>query len=198
MREVPQWIRTYTGKRFYPLAPNREHVDILDIAQALSNQCRFAGHTSSHYSVAQHSVYVSHLTQIMGADKEVQVAALLHDASEAYLVDLPTPVKRQVTGYVEAEAKVSHEIYAKYAVEFVDQKQVHDADLAMLAVEARDLMGNPKDWGMDVDISWVHFGIQSLTPVQAKELFLSRAAHLGLDVPYHVVAFSDWRNKLNL
>lgn len=99
-REVPQWIRTFTGKRFYPLKPTIEDIDILDIAHALSNQCRFSGHSKWHYSVGQHSVYVSQVVRSLGGSPTDIMWGLLHDASEAYLVDLPTPVKRQAVDKV--------------------------------------------------------------------------------------------------
>ena len=87
---------TYTGKEFYPLDPNPADIDIKDIAHALSNCCRFAGHIKSFYSVAQHSVIVSEL-----CEPENALAGLLHDASEAYLSDIARPVKytEQMEGY---------------------------------------------------------------------------------------------------
>ena len=82
------WIITYSGKKFYHLAPSAEMVDIVDIAHALSLTCRWTGHTRYHYSVAQHSWYFSYLVP-----KEFALSALLHDASEAYLGDMNRPLK---------------------------------------------------------------------------------------------------------
>ena len=54
-------ITTYSGNLFWPLLPNPADVRIEDIAHALSNQCRFAGHSHTFYSVAEHCVRVSQL-----------------------------------------------------------------------------------------------------------------------------------------
>ena len=83
------WIQTFTGRAFYVLDPRPEDVDIEDIAHALSMQCRFAGHCREFYSVAQHSVTASWLVP-----PEDALWGLLHDAAEAYVVDLPRPIKR--------------------------------------------------------------------------------------------------------
>ena len=53
------WIETYTGRKFWPLAPSPDDIDIFDIAQALSMTCRYKGHTNEFYSVAEHSVLLA-------------------------------------------------------------------------------------------------------------------------------------------
>jgi len=82
------WILTRTGRRFDLLAPKADQVSTLDIAHALSQLCRFNGHTSRHYSVAQHSLLVASIVPA-----EHQLAALLHDATEAYVGDMTRPLK---------------------------------------------------------------------------------------------------------
>ena len=86
-------ILTYSGKVFDPVNPIAADIRIEDIAHALAHQCRFSGHTIEHYSVAEHSVRVSGLLEDRGYPYRVQMWGLLHDASEAYLIDLPAPVK---------------------------------------------------------------------------------------------------------
>lgn len=71
------WMQTYTGRRFWPLDPVAGDIEIMDIAHALSNQCRYAGHTRFHYSVAQHSVQVSE-----NVAPEHALWGLLHDAPD--------------------------------------------------------------------------------------------------------------------
>ena len=78
------WIQTYTGRQFWPLDPRIEDIDIHDIAHALSHQCRYSGHCLRFYSVAEHSVLLSH--HVAG---EHMLWALLHDAWEAYLAAIP-------------------------------------------------------------------------------------------------------------
>lgn len=80
------WILTSTGRQFWPLQPRADEICIEDIAHHLSMQCRFTGATRFHYSVAQHSVLVSQLAP----DGENPLWGLLHDAAEAYLVDVAT------------------------------------------------------------------------------------------------------------
>ena len=86
---VGDWIQTYTGKQFWPIDPRACEITIEDIAHALSLQCRFSGHCREFYSVAQHSCLVSSYC----IDEDAGWG-LLHDAAEAYLVDLPRPIKR--------------------------------------------------------------------------------------------------------
>ncbi|MEM4379972.1 MAG: hypothetical protein QXL01_04720, partial [Thermoplasmatales archaeon] len=83
------WIETYSGKKFDYLA--QSELDIEDIAHALSNLCRFNGHTRVFYSVAEHSVNVSSMVP-----PELKIAALLHDAAEAYIGDVPSPLKQLI------------------------------------------------------------------------------------------------------
>ena len=148
VREVPTWIKTYTGKKFYPLRPDPAQIDIVDIAHALSNQCRFTGHCKWFWSVGAHSVMVSEVVSMLGGNYVEQLWGLLHDASEAYAVDLPTPIKRQVVGYAEAEKLIMNAIAEAFDLPENMPQIVKDADEIMLATEARDLMGNPQDWGI--------------------------------------------------
>ena len=84
----PGWVQTVTGKAFYPLKPDPSLISIEDIAWALSMQCRFAGHVLHFYSVAEHCVYISNSVPMEDA-----LWGLLHDATEAYLTDVPRPLK---------------------------------------------------------------------------------------------------------
>lgn len=130
------WITTFTGKLFYPLDPRPEEIDINDIIHALSNQCRFAGHCTKFYSVAQHSVMVS-----LSCDPVDALWGLLHDASEAYLVDVPSPLKRmpEFAAYREAEKQLMGIICDVFGLSHDEPPSVKFADKRMLATEARDL-----------------------------------------------------------
>lgn len=132
------WILTFSGVEFYPIDPRSEEVNIEDIAHALSMLCRYGGHTSQFYSVAEHSVRVSELVP-----REDQLWALLHDASEAYLVDLPRPIKRHSEigrHYRIAEDKLMASVAARFGLPPDEPAAVKVADEAMLAVEARELL----------------------------------------------------------
>jgi 5'-deoxynucleotidase YfbR-like HD superfamily hydrolase len=100
-RNDNNWIQTFTGRQFWPLDPRPEDIELLDIAHALANKCRYTGHTRSFYSVAQHSVLVSEI--VPAADAHW---GLLHDASEAYLPDVARPVKRELAGFQEIENRL--------------------------------------------------------------------------------------------
>lgn len=104
------YIKTYTGIKFHGEA-HAETINIVDIAWALSNQCRYTGHTPFHYSVAQHSLYVAD-----AVPQEYRLAALLHDASEAYLSDVARPWKSELPDYMKLEAKLQGAIYAKFGL----------------------------------------------------------------------------------
>lgn len=134
------WIQTFTGKRFFPLDPKTEDVDIQDIAHALSLLCRFNGHCNQFYSVAQHSVLVSKLVA-----PEHRLAALLHDATEAYLSDIPRPIKHQLKlGMIEYKLLIA--ILNHFGITTYPQKEIKWADNVMLATEARDFMGETNGW----------------------------------------------------
>lgn len=146
------WIQTFTGRAFYPMAPHWDDIDIKDIAHALSMQCRFTGHLRRFYSVAEHSVRVAWaVEELLNQGSPVPACGrvlallqgLLHDASEAYLIDVAKPVKStpEMTGYRTAEHNLQQLIYARFGVSEEEEAIVKTADQAMLAIEARDLMG---------------------------------------------------------
>ena len=162
------WIQTYTGKKFYPQNPKLEDIDIEDIAHALSMQCRFTGHCKIHYSVAQHSVYVSYF-----ASNKLQ--GLLHDASEAYISDISSPVKK--TKYLEQykvlEKIIQTKIYEKFNIDLVESEDLKKADMLLLAIEVKSLVDNANpDWKFPMESPPFH--IMEMTPKEAKELFLRR------------------------
>lgn len=132
------WMQTFTGRQFWPLDPRPDEVDILDIAHALANQCRYAGHCRRFYSVAEHCVLLSRAVA-----PEHRLWALLHDAAEAYLVDLPRPVKRHVVGYHIAEAAVMAAICLRFGLKPEMPDAVHDADYRILRDELDQNMSAP-------------------------------------------------------
>lgn len=138
------WILTYTGRQFWPLDPRLEDICIEDVAHALSLICRFTGHVRQFYSVAQHCVLASYLVP-----EEHALAALLHDASEAYLCDVARPVKRhpEMQFYLEAEAELELLINQKFHVN-VYAPEVKDVDERLLFTERRDLLP-PGHWTVD-------------------------------------------------
>ena len=142
-------IETRSGIGFWPLEPRAVDINIDDIAHALSQQCRFSGHTREHYSVAEHCVRVADVLEDWGCSTEVQLWGLLHDASEAYLVDIPSPLKclPEFAPYREAEARLMAAVCERFGLPIVEPVEVRAADGVLLATEARDLMAfAPEHW----------------------------------------------------
>ncbi len=175
------WIITFTGKKFYHLAPTVAMVDIEDIAHSLSMLCRWTGHPRYHYSVAQHSWYCSHLVP-----KEFALEALLHDSSEAYLGDMNRPLKHFTQAgpaYLEIEERVERVIFEKFGVPFPLPEAVKVADTQMLYAEKAQLMRvteatkyEAKKWGRDETEADIR--IERWTPRRAEKMFLKRFAQL--------------------
>lgn len=136
-------LQTFSGRALNPLAPRAEDLAIEDIAHALALQCRFGGHVRGFYSVAQHSFLVSQVVPLADA-----LWALLHDASEAYLMDLPTPVKETgpLAGYRGVEAQLQQTIYQRFGLTGAEPASVAEADLAVLLAEVDALCLQPAAW----------------------------------------------------
>lgn len=165
MNERKGWIRTYTGKKFWPLDPRPEDVDILDIAHALSNTCRYTGHCRSFYSVAEHSVLVSYFCND-------PLWGLLHDAAEAYLADVARPVKPGLTGFKEVEHRIMAAIAGRFGLAMPEPPNVKEIDTRILIDEMRRLMPNPEDadhFGQPLGVS-----IMAFSPATAEHMFLKR------------------------
>lgn len=169
------WAQTYSGVAFYLLAPSAADVRLRDIAHALALINRFAGHTFVPYSVAEHSVRVS-----WAVPPELALAALLHDAAEAYTNDIPRPMKMALVGAVRSiEDDVARAIGKRFGVELVPtHPAVKHADNVLLATEARDLMGAPPvPWELDVEpVPWP---IEPWGWEQAEAKFIERFLELG-------------------
>lgn len=163
------WILTYTGRQFWPLNPRIEDVCLEDIAHALSLLCRFTGHVHQFYSVAQHCVHASYLVPPRHA-----LAALLHDASEAYLCDIARPVKQSdlFAPYREAERRLEEVIYERYGVDTIDLRAVQAADEILLQTERRDLMPRGH-WRID-HTKCLYDTIRPESPLEAEQAFLVR------------------------
>jgi len=164
------WIQTHSGRRFNPLKPNPKAIVIQDAAHALSMLCRFTGHSTRFYSVAQHSVFVSYI-----CEHNVALHGLLHDLSEFVLNDLSSPVKRseKMQCYVNCEAVMQSAICERFQLSAIEPASVKRADVQLLATEARDLMPNLRsDWIQPVDP--LPFKIEPWDPSKAKDMFIKR------------------------
>ncbi|WP_455275104.1 HD family hydrolase [Ralstonia thomasii] len=168
------WILTASGKHFDYADPQPDQIDILDIAQALAYECRYAGHARRFYSVAQHSVMAS---QIVTRDHAVE--ALLHDATEAYCKDIPRPLKALLPDYRAVEHRVDAVIRSHFGLPAKMSDAVTHADLVMLATERRDLM--PDDdtpWPILEGIEPMTRRMNTLHPERAQAMFIRRWVEL--------------------
>lgn len=132
---MPDCIRTHSGLYVNVFDPKPDMFVIEDIAHALSMQTRFGGHLPKFYSVAQHCVLMS---QKMHPSH--QLAALLHDASEAYLIDIPRPIKQRLSNYKEVEDSVMKIIAQKFGFKYPLHEKVKEVDEFMLQWEWNRLM----------------------------------------------------------
>lgn len=160
------YILTFTGKKFHPFDPRPEEIDIEDIAHALSMTCRYSGHCMRFLSVAEHSVHISNR-----ASRANALWGLLHDASEAYLTDIPRPIKYEMTDYQDLETRVQSVICERFGLSPEMPKEIHQLDLAALKVEFDDNMAVVP---VDLPFSPLSFPVryQYWNTAQAEEKFL--------------------------
>ncbi len=174
------FIETYLAEAFEPLNPDPEKILISDIAHALSNQCRFSGHTREFYSVAQHCVQVSWLLQDWETPRWIQLWGLLHDASEAYLVDIPSPLKSHpgFAAYRDAERWVMLAVCDRFGLPDQQPPAVASADRVLLATEARALMPFVPEHWEGLEAAPLSTPITPWTPSEAKRKFVNRFCEL--------------------
>lgn len=139
-------IATYTKKMFDPVHPDAQKIDVVDIAHALSLLCRANGHFPTFYSVGQHCINCAKEAIARKYSQRVQLACLLHDASEAYLSDVTRPVKAELPKYLEIEEPLQQAIWDKYIQPTLTEeeiKQVFLVDDEILYKEFAALMEMP-------------------------------------------------------
>ena len=175
------WMTTFTGKRFYPEDPKPEDITIEDLAHALANTCRWGGHTDVFYSVAQHSVLTS-----LVADRPYRRGMLLHDGAEAYVGDLPRPLKRGTEMgklFTVMEDRIQEAILAALNTEQVPKQLSVQWDNRVLLAEADDLIN--QDWveALRDRVKVARFPegdrIQPMAPALAERFFLNRWMELA-------------------
>lgn len=170
------WVGTNSGKRIHLSTVVYDQIDIKDIAKGLSHTCRFSGQIDRWYSVAEHCMQVADILP-----PHLRLHGLLHDAAEAFIADLPSPVKRAVgTAYSDIESAILHAIGGKFGLgdelAFLPQA-VKDADRIMLMTE-RDCLrkANHRDWGDEYEnsVRLPYFDVMFDTPKEAYEAYLLR------------------------
>lgn len=164
------FMQTATGRKFWPMDARADEVFIEDIAHSLSMQCRYAGHVLRYYSVAEHSVLIAR--HLRGQyDEQTALWGLLHDASEAYLIDVPRPVKPYLAGYKAAEAKVMAAVCDRFGLPHDMPPEVHEADERIIADELVNLV--PMDWHARYAAKELGVRLRYWPPEQAREEFMA-------------------------
>lgn len=180
--KLEPWIETFTGKQFYFLDPADDQIDIRDIAHSLAFTCRYTGHSNRFYSVAEHSILVSYLAND-------PLGGLLHDASEAYITDIASPIKPYLNNYKELEDKLMSKIAAKFGFVYPLDPDIKDCDATQLKTEAKHLLRSR-------GFPWAHLyptkrphGItpNCWSPEEAERKFLERFEEVRKDY----VTYSD-------
>lgn len=169
------WMQTHSGRAYHHQNPTQASITIGDIAHGLSMICRFGGHVDRFYSVAEHSVLVSEVVP-----PEHAFAALMHDATEAYVVDVPRPLKHMLGQvYADLEQKAWLAICEKFRIDPVLPPCVKEADNTVLIAEKNALLCPPPiPWTWAADIAPADVKIVGLTPPEAKAAFLARYMEL--------------------
>lgn len=145
---MTDYIATFTGRHMIPTRPVSDDIDIRDIAHALSMICRGNGQLRVFFSVGQHCVLCAEEAHARGFSDRIVLACLLHDASEAYLSDVPRPFKKLLTQYHEWEAQLLHVIYTKFIGSDLteeEEKILKRIDDDLLYYDLVDLLNEPQE-----------------------------------------------------
>lgn len=162
---VPDSIRTFSGQYVNVFNPDPDTIVLEDIAHALSNMPRFGGHLPEFFSVAQHSIMCS-----IAGPPRLALELLMHDASEAFLMDIPSPIKKKLTNYKDIEHGLMTVIANKFGFKYPFDEQVKAVDEIQLEVEWYSLMLQEKN-----HIRYKQIRIMS--PREAKNQFVNAYHH---------------------
>lgn len=165
-------LKTYTGKEIDIFNLNLEDISLIDIAHALSNICRFAGHTTSFYSVAEHSVRVARI-----CSEKNKLYALLHNASEIYLHDIPRPIKElpEFKFYRLMENEIQMKIFTAFGLETKIPEDVKICDNLLLEIEMASFLDATLDTSLN-KVSPEKLLTRGWLPSEAKGKFLQQFA----------------------
>jgi len=170
------WVITLSGRKFDILTPKAQDVFLSDIACSLARQARFNGHTRFFYSVGQHSC----LGAQVAPTNKVALQMLLHDATEAYIGDLVSPVKALLPDFELIESRIHNAICEAFDIEFPLPKIIKEIDKRLLATEVRDLITpDLASWGITADQPY-DFPIIPWPPEVSEARFIELARRFGI------------------
>lgn len=180
---MADWMQTSSGKKFNLDDPT---FDVWDIANALSHQCRYGGHLKKgvqHYSVAEHCVILSQFALRRNLNREAW-NLLMHDASEAYLVDIPRPIKKQMPEYHRMEDKLQIALAEYFDFDYPFSDVVNSLDLNICMDEKRAIMEPGLDWSFPEGMNEMGVEISCLSPRDARYLWLRMFSMLSPKIKY--------------
>lgn len=187
------WQQTFTGQQFYALDPRVDEIHFQDMAIGLSREHRYARQTIIPYVVAEHSVYVSIqagvLARQLGYSEEfilnVEREGLLHDGSEAWIGDMPRPLKRQTVmfSYRKAESKWEKCVFERFGIQSSEASKsiVKEIDNRIVLDEVQRLMADPGMWkraNRYPDLQPLDIEINAYKPEDAYRFFCQRFLEL--------------------
>lgn len=167
------FIGTASGARFYVDDLNVEDIPIYDVAHALSMNCRYNGHVRDFYSVAEHSVIISHLVP-----PEDALWGLLHDVTEAFVPDIPRPFKPFIGGFKEYEDRIQAKVMGLHGLPLEEPESVAFMDHNIVYDEAKQLFAEVPDWIDNYKSVGAGPMIVANDPRLAKQHFLDRYMEL--------------------
>lgn len=191
------FMETFTGRKFFPFAPRPEDITIIDIAHSLSMQCRYNGHTTRFYSVAEHCCLLSDYVLKVTGSPSTALRMHLHDAPEAYICDIPKPYKHLAPALIEADHILESMIFEWAGLDPIKLPWLKEFDSRIVKDERLQVMANHSE------NVWKHDALQELgvvihgwAPSEAESQFLLRwgrlsREHLGRPV-YQRTGLIGW------
>lgn len=173
--DMADYITTYSGVHFVPTEPEQDAIHIRDIAHALSMICRGNGHVKTFFSVGQHCIYCALEAEARGYSARTILACLLHDASEAYMSDVPRPFKKHLKGYKELEEQLLEVIYAKYLDQPLTEEekgQIKEIDDDLLYYDLLELLNEPSEGEPPVLKSEISYRVEPFEEIEQRYLAL--------------------------
>lgn len=161
------FITTYSGAKFYPDDMNISDIPIEDIAHALAHNCRYNGHVERFYSVAEHCVAVG-----LCVPEEDRFAGLMHDVCEAFMPDMPRPLKGCIPGFDEFEERLEKAVADAFEIPWPLPESVRYVDKNIVKDEALVLYKSPPEWIQQFQSVAKDVAFLGLSPIQAKEYWL--------------------------
>lgn len=181
--KATNWAGTVHGHRIDFTSPKPEEVDVMDIVYGLGNQCRFTGQVTEFYSIAEHSIHVCELV-IRAGYPELGFDALMHDAHEAYVGDVSTPLKREIEPcFKPVDARVRQAVATRFGLILPQHDIITHYDRVALITERDAIQPRHADWGPEFegyprDPNWTH---RWPVPRDARNAFLAKYIELARD-----------------